>query len=93
MRWRVLDKLLGCVDNFYSELKKRKAAPVGPSRKAGEIRKLDPSHDKCGRYLLGRYRDRPSVQKGTVLSARVLRTSPFTSTSGGASGMVVGFRE
>ena len=33
MRWRVLDKLLGCADNFYSELKKRKAAPV---------RKLDP---------------------------------------------------
>ena len=30
MRWRVLDKLLGCADNFYSELKKRKAAPVGP---------------------------------------------------------------
>ena len=41
MRWRVLDKLLGCADNFYSELKKRKAAPVGPSRKAGKIRKLD----------------------------------------------------
>ena len=34
-----------------------------------------------------------SVQKGTVLSARVLRTSPLTSTSRGASGMVVGFRE
>ena len=61
-------------------------APVGCAR---EI-----AHDKCGRYLLGRYRDRPSVQKGTVLSARVLRTSPLTSTSGGAaSGMVVGFRE
>ena len=42
MRWRVLDKLLSCADNFYSELKKRKAAPVGPSRKAGKIRKLDP---------------------------------------------------
>ena len=42
MRRRVLDKLLGCADNFYSELKKRKAAPVGPSRKAGKIRKLDP---------------------------------------------------
>ena len=41
MRWRVLDKLLSCADNFYSELKKRKAAPVG-SRKAGKIRKLDP---------------------------------------------------
>ena len=51
------------------------------------------AHDKCGRYLLDRYRDRPSVQKRTVLSARVLRTSPLTSTSGGASGMVVGFRE
>ena len=48
------------------------------------------AHDKCGRYLLNRYRDRPSVQKGTVLSARVLRTSTLTSTSGGASGMVVG---
>ena len=42
MRWRVLDKLLSCADNFYSELKKRKAAPIGPSRKAGKIRKLDP---------------------------------------------------
>ena len=42
MRWRVLDRLLSCADNFYSELKKRKAAPVGPSRKAGKIRKLDP---------------------------------------------------
>ena len=42
MRWRVLDKLLSCADNFYGELKKRKAAPVGPSRKAGKIRKLDP---------------------------------------------------
>ena len=42
MRWRVLDKVLGCGDNFYSELKKRKAAPVGPSGKAGKIRKLDP---------------------------------------------------
>ena len=42
MRWRVLDKLLSCADNFYSELKKRKAAPVGPSGKAGKIRKLDP---------------------------------------------------
>ena len=35
MRWRVLDKLLSCADNFYSELKKRKAAPVGPSRRPG----------------------------------------------------------
>ena len=42
MRWRVLDKLLSCADNFYSELKKRKAAPIGVSRKAGKIRKLDP---------------------------------------------------
>ena len=42
MRWRVLDKLLSCADNFYSELKKRKAAPVGPLRKAGKARKLDP---------------------------------------------------
>ena len=31
--------------------------------------------------------------KGTVLSARVLRTSALTSTSGGASGRVVGYRE
>ena len=31
MRWRVLDKLL-----------KRKAALIGPVRKAGKIRKLDP---------------------------------------------------
>ena len=77
MRWRVLDKLLNCADNFYSELKKRKA-PVGCAR---EI-----ARDKRGRYLLGRYRDRPSVQKGTVLSA-------LTSTSGGASGLVVGYRE
>ena len=42
MRWRVLDKLLGCADNFYSELKKRKAAPEGPSRKAGKIRRVRP---------------------------------------------------
>ena len=42
MRWRVLDKLLGCADSFYSELRKRKAAPVGPVRKAGKIRKLEP---------------------------------------------------
>ena len=42
MRWRVLDKLLSCADNFYSELRKRKAAQLGPSRKAGKIRKLDP---------------------------------------------------
>ena len=42
MRWRVLDRLLSCADNFYSELKKRKAAPIGPSRKAGKARKLDP---------------------------------------------------
>ena len=42
MRWRVLDKLLSCADNFYSELKKRKAAPIGPLRKAGKARKLDP---------------------------------------------------
>ena len=41
MRWRVLDKLLSCADNLY-ELRKRKAAPVGPSRKAEKIRKLDP---------------------------------------------------
>ena len=42
MRWRVLDKLLSCADNFYSKLKKRKAAPIGPARKAGKVRKLDP---------------------------------------------------
>ena len=42
MRWRVLDKLLSCADNFYSELKKCKAAPIGPLRKAGKARKLDP---------------------------------------------------
>ena len=42
MRWRVLDKLLGCADSFYSELRKRKAAPVGPVRKAGKIRKPEP---------------------------------------------------
>ena len=71
-----------------------------PLKKGGQVLSAHPTHpereiahDKCGRYLLGRYRDRPSVQKGTVLSARVLRTSPLTSTSGGASGMVVGFRE
>ena len=42
MRRRVLDKLLSCADNFYSELKKRKAALIGPARKAGKARKLDP---------------------------------------------------
>ena len=42
MRWRVLDKLLDCADSFYSELKKRKAAPVGPVGKAGKIRQLKP---------------------------------------------------
>ena len=43
MRWRVLDKLLSCADNyFYSELKKRKAVAMGRVRKAGKIRKLDP---------------------------------------------------
>ena len=41
MRWRVLDKLLGCADSFYSELRKRKAAPIGPVGKVGKIRKLD----------------------------------------------------
>ena len=35
MRWRVLDKLLNCADNFYSELKKRKAAPVGQEGRPG----------------------------------------------------------
>ena len=58
------------------------ARPTHPDR---EI-----ARGKCGRYLLGRYRDWPSVQKGTVLPARVFRISPLTSTSGGASGMVVG---
>ena len=29
----MLDKLLSCADNFYSELKKRKAAPIGPAKK------------------------------------------------------------
>ena len=43
MRWRVLDKLLSCADNFYSELRKRKAAPIGPLGKGGKIRKLGPS--------------------------------------------------
>ena len=42
MRWRVLHRLLGCADSFYSELKKRKAAPLGPVGKAGKIRKLKP---------------------------------------------------
>ena len=41
MRWRVLDKLLSCAHNFYGELKKRKAASIGPVRKARKIRKLD----------------------------------------------------
>ena len=38
IRWRVLDKLLGCADSFYGELKKR----IGPVKKAGEMRKLSP---------------------------------------------------
>ena len=42
IEWRVLDKLLNCADSFYGELKKRKAAPIGPVRKAGKIRKLSP---------------------------------------------------
>ena len=42
MRWRVLDRLLGCADSFYSELRKRKATLSGSVGKAGKIRKLKP---------------------------------------------------
>ena len=42
LRWRVLDKLLGYADNFYNELRKRKAAPIEPSKRAKRVRKLKP---------------------------------------------------
>ena len=42
IQWCVLGKLLNCADSFYSELEVRKAGPIGPLRKAGKVRKLDP---------------------------------------------------
>ncbi len=42
LSWRVLDKLLNYADSFFNELKKRKASPIEPARKAKRIRKLKP---------------------------------------------------
>ena len=49
------------------------------------------AHDKCGRYLLGRYRDRPFLGKRKVRLLAFL--FPLLTLTGGASGTVVGLRE